>query len=509
MKLFRIKFFLFVSIVVWWLQPDVFASQSDQVRELIEGFYDAIESREGYSESRKLAMELVKIGRDGSQEDLEARGLVRLSYLEIAFSKWGENWEQTLREATALSPNSSVAEAEVLMFSGHLKGKWLGEIASGMKEIRLAIAIAEEHEEDLMLAHAFASLADLYLLTGARDKAAFFAIRSREIAKHLNDSTAMARALRYLIAALHYDQLTELCLSYARELNAIRPGNDLSASVLARANQTASDHAAEVRAEIDRLKTEATTSREHNTLGRLYMHVAFDLEQLDQVRPAIESFDLAAEHFAEAENLSDYHTSLYRSYLLRLNHKIEMPKDRVFVDMVEGIDDAFLISGGMAEDIAAILDIIGETAVAKEWRVRSRNATIERLQTEHAIQVEAAAEYRNLGVQRRQQRKRLQRERDQFTYRLIGFGGAGASLVILVLLLQLATVRKSVKILNQEVVLRKTAQSNSDSLATQLLQAQKLGAIGSMSSGIVHDFNNTLHAIKSCSEAISPQVGSE
>ena len=76
--------------------------------------------RNGYDEARKLATDLCDKGISQGDPVLEARGLVRLAYIEILFGKWGNKWKDKLERARKImSDDQSIAKAELLMFSGH------------------------------------------------------------------------------------------------------------------------------------------------------------------------------------------------------------------------------------------------------------------------------------------------------------------------------------------------------------------------------------------------------
>ncbi len=128
------------------------SAPNSDVDSLITEFYSYIWHRADYDAARRVAESIVKMGKEKNDPQLQARGLIRLAYIEIAFGKWRNKWEQKLKKCeTIIVPSMKLAHAEYLTFSGHIKGKWQGELDVGIKRVLCATQIAREIQNDELL----------------------------------------------------------------------------------------------------------------------------------------------------------------------------------------------------------------------------------------------------------------------------------------------------------------------------------------------------------------------
>ena len=115
------------------------------------------------SQCYKLAMELAnEIAAEGvrtNDNELEARGLLRMALAELSFAKWTKGWEKYLERSDELTKGSAtLGRAELLMVDGYIKAIYLGKCTQGIDRLELAIAVGKSLGNDKFLGNAFCRL---------------------------------------------------------------------------------------------------------------------------------------------------------------------------------------------------------------------------------------------------------------------------------------------------------------------------------------------------------------
>jgi|GEM_PF-5184477 len=137
----RILLALFLScVLISCFAQD--AARPKPVETWTREFYEFLQAN-AYEKARDAAEWLQKRGVSTNNLPLEARGLIRLAYLELHAGKWKNDWEEKLKRSRTFSNETGTIErAEFLMFFGHMQGKWLAKVEQGTQKSNEALLIA-------------------------------------------------------------------------------------------------------------------------------------------------------------------------------------------------------------------------------------------------------------------------------------------------------------------------------------------------------------------------------
>ena len=153
--------------------------------ELIENFYDEILKTPNYEKAKSTAEAIVNLGRSQNDAELLARGLIRLAFIELRFSRWGNEWEQKLNTARSMiEPEMELADIEYKIYHGYMLGKWRNQLEEGDKTLSEAAKKASRLEHDSLLAQALVFSAETKTYLKERYQACLLTARARCVANH-------------------------------------------------------------------------------------------------------------------------------------------------------------------------------------------------------------------------------------------------------------------------------------------------------------------------------------
>ena len=245
----------------------------------VQAFDDALYLNGDYEGAKKAANDIVNLA--ASSDDpacTEARGLARLAFLEIATAKWGNQWKQKIKRCEKLvSPESTIARAEFLLYTGIIRGKFQGKFEVGIKQIEQAIHIAGGIRDDRTLALAYTNLGELYNFLGHRNLVVGNSYRAVAIAKHYGQNSVLKRTLRNLINELADLGKFSEAAQCGRELLEIAPGapHGMFTLFLTGKSEQYLDFVEDWVAEVNQKKTENTaTPRDFAGVGKALKKLA-------------------------------------------------------------------------------------------------------------------------------------------------------------------------------------------------------------------------------------------
>ena len=196
-----------------------------KIQQLVQAYDDAVYLGGDYEAAQNAADEIVSLAEKSEDPNAtEVRGLIRLVYLEITSGKWGNRWRKKVKRCEELvSQEPTIARAELLLYSGVIKGKYQRKFKEGIERVETALRISDELEDDRTLALAYANLGILSNLAGKRKFATGNTYRAVTIAKHHGQKSILIKTLRNLTNELFYlGNFSEAAL-FGREILEIEP----------------------------------------------------------------------------------------------------------------------------------------------------------------------------------------------------------------------------------------------------------------------------------------------
>lgn len=488
---------------------------------LAQKFYAAVSYRGSYQTSKALAEKIHSLGIESEDRLLESRGLIRLAFCEIRFGKWGNSWREKLAECEQICYDKSTrAYAELLMFRGYM-GKWRPKkLAAGVFDVKAAIVIASQIQDDMLLAEARHCLADLSLIEGHITEARSEALKALTIAEHHGQEVITAKALYTLVGAFEQEHQSDLALSYAKRLLEIDSENYLANAVVSRVTDP-QGFIDKQKQDLAKLQKSGITMIQHSRVANVHEQLGKCLLAQGGASDASESFRKAAQHFKLSGNHTNYVDSIIRAYKCCLDNDVPLGDVEPFVEMLETSRFDYVPSNVV--DIVSVLREIDQPDLTAKWRGKLRKLRQETLLFEHERATAAAKQGFELELARRglveqveaeqartrvEQAKALKQKEADRTFRITLVSLFGICCFSLLAFFSMVN-RMAYSKLKREVKVREAAQAKSEELAQQLLQTQKLDVLGTLSAGIAHDFNNTLQAISMLTETVKDSVGTE
>ena len=174
---------------------------------------------DGYEKCKLASEKIVKIGEEQHCDLIKARGLVRLAYVEIRFSKWRNGWDVKLAKAEELcGDDPTLARAELLMYRGYINGNWQSDFESGIAQLNQAIRIGEQINNDILLTKSYSILAQLLIYVEQPALALEYAFKSKILADKIGNLALRKTALSRLTQVHVVMNCQQLAVDYAKEL---------------------------------------------------------------------------------------------------------------------------------------------------------------------------------------------------------------------------------------------------------------------------------------------------
>ena len=496
---------VFVAILAFSLHGVATADtdfSNDSTTALVRKYYDALLRDDGLNACRLIGEEMRSRGLDSEDRSLRARGLIRIAFCEIRFGTWKGIWRKKLKICERLcEKHGSIEHAELLMFRGHM-ARWRPNVKlkQGISDLESAIVIARQLEDNILHAEAEFRLAQLLTLEGHASTAQSHALLALKISNHCEYETGVSRSLAFLVRTLYNDRQYELALPYARRLLKISPENLHARTVVSQLSEP-QKYVEELREKLDSFPETGLSARQHTQKARYDLVLANTLLEIGKAEEACHYFSESALHFEAAGNPTNYVDAKLLKYLVCVENDIPFDYDQPFFESLKDTDRFdFLPQKMMA--ITRILHAIDRPEVAAEIGEKLKTASLHNYGVEFKRVDEAMTQQLELDLSRRKLAREIEEEKTSTRNLVATLVGVFLLFSFLLLILHLVANRRALRKLEKEIKNREAAQAKSVELSHQLLQTQKLDALGTFSAGIAHDFNNTLQAIMSMTEML-------
>ena len=478
-------------------------SVGDEASILTIKFYQQTHRRHGYGESRAIAEEMHSLGVASKDRRMQARGLIRMAYCEIIYGSWGNSWKENLEECERICEKKGTREhAELLMFRGYM-AKWRPKTMPQAKpDLRAAIVIASQIEDDVLLSEAHNLLADLVLLDGETSICRSHALHALEVSRRCGYQLGIKKALNNLTLAFGLEHQDDLALPYAEQLLELAPENLLARDTVLREREPQT-YAEEQRALLAALPKTGLSRRQKQSAAEACMSLARSLLPQGRTTEATEMLRQAAQYFKSVGNNTDYVDNLVESYQWSLENGVPIVDVDPFMEMIQTPNLRYMPTH--LRQIVRILETTKQPVLAAKWREKLRLVEKQNVLTEHDRDAAAAKQLSELVSARRDLKKEMNAKQAATWFFRVTLVSACLLFGFSLLVFHLLANRKALYTLKQEVEVREAAQAKNEELAQQLLQTQKLDALGTLSAGIAHDFNNTLQAISMLTEVVKDE----
>ena len=149
-----------------------------------------------YDRARGAADGLVKIGLQSADGEIEARGLIRLVFLELISSKWRNQWDEKLARSEELVEGTrTLGDAELHMYRGAMRGSGFNGWTMVWKIYCMPSMWRKNCGADRLLVQIHCRAARLRSMTGDTALGRSHAYMAFEIAVELKDEWLLAMSL--------------------------------------------------------------------------------------------------------------------------------------------------------------------------------------------------------------------------------------------------------------------------------------------------------------------------
>jgi len=353
-------------------------------------------------------LELIAAGEAADDDSLRVRGLVREAYAEIRFGSWGNRWKDKLDKCEELCTTIGTLEhAELLMFRGHLDGKWRRKLTDGVVDLQAAVLIATQLESDKLLAEAHNRLSELFLIEGSITSCTSHALLGLRISESSKHEPGIQSALDLVTRAYSTERRPKLALPFAQLLLEIDPTSEIAEACVARC-LAPDEFMTKLRTKIARIDPQNISNLDHNRLGYMHLHLAECLWDIGEREEAYSNYQQAAELYKRAGNIADYIATTLQASSAPIQDGLTTSQKELFLRMVEDPDSR--PSQDQIGEIVRILDAIDLPLLAAEWRKKHRDARTHTLQRELTTASTIANTYWNLELNKRKLADDVRRE---------------------------------------------------------------------------------------------------
>lgn len=346
------------------------ARADTEVEQLVNEFNTLLLDGNTYSGARKSAEALRDLGIERNDRDLEIRGLIRMLYAEVRYGQWNLNCESTLKKcSTSLESGGSVVAAEVLMFRGHLKGKWLGDLEGGIADLNESIFIANRLRRDRLTSLAYAHASELLIFDNSYDRARDYAFRALEISERAGDASSTIYSLFRLLCAMEIKRESVDAAPYARQLLTLDPTSMTARKVLFLAGENP-QFDQQLMERIEQLQDGA--SFPPGAVAHCQVLLAEIRRNQKRFPEALELATAARDEFAAVKNWVEMRIADYTLALIRLQMGEDVDIEHL-IEVVEDEDKSVRIVYS-ADKVAKLYEVAGDYETAWEWHRRTEKS---------------------------------------------------------------------------------------------------------------------------------------
>ena len=489
---FRCFFLFFFALFVAGTETATAKIDEQKVNELVTEFYSYIWQEADYDKARSVADRIQLLGEENNDPELEARGLIRLAYVEILFGKWGNAWEQKLaRSKTLIAPKMALANAEYLAFNGYIKGNWQSELETGIKFILRASQLALELQNDELLVQCEVMACQLRSYQRDNYQALKHATRAKVVARDTGLMWCNCAALQQYIAIHQQAARIDRIENEMEQLKKIWPSNHTLRRIQLCLGQN-DEYLEEIRQQALELEKRPNSLDTADKIGRIYWNIAYVYFERDEYEKSKEFVQKAIPRLEFARNSSILELAEFTDYLvrIRLNDFTVKYLDE-FSEFIESLNFKMLVPQ-QAIEIANAYESLGQIEKRDFWVKRSalygaKENDVSWNSVESAEIDSWATEKRN----RSQQRANLaQQKRSRTIYTLLSLIGIVATLGMAVFFTRQQTIAKQNLQLEKQVEERTASLSKAmeDALAADEAKSEFLARMN-------HEIRNPLTAI--------------
>ena len=201
-----------IGAMFFWPETQGPSAVQTEIVNLTLAYDDAIYVERDYETAKGVANQIVNLASNSDDpKAIEVRGLIRLAYLEIAFGKCGNCWEEKIEKCEKLvSDEPSIDRVEFLLYAGCVRGKFQGRFELAHDQLLESLSISKHIKDDRTLALTYMELSELYAFLDRPNLVMRNAYRGVTVARHHGQKSLLIRMLRNLIHDLVYlDKFSE------------------------------------------------------------------------------------------------------------------------------------------------------------------------------------------------------------------------------------------------------------------------------------------------------------
>jgi signal transduction histidine kinase len=228
----------FTICLLWCLTvPASDCYANDEIQTALDKFYASLfDSTVG--DPTTAANKLIEIGKRDGDSGTESRGYLRLAFINARPKNEKSGWRDDFALGLKLAgTKQSVQRAEALMFGGFIKARADNKFEEACDDLRAAVAMGRELENDRVIAMVYLMSCELHLVSAELQAANMdgslaseYALRALYFARATNFGPLKKRSLASVISAMKASRRYAAAVPYARE--ALEDGSSRAAQEL-------------------------------------------------------------------------------------------------------------------------------------------------------------------------------------------------------------------------------------------------------------------------------------